>query len=319
MKLEDLLRAEVRRKGLSRNTEKAYVSWYKRYVRFHNMKHPEEVGKQGVEEFLRHLAVEDNVASATQSQALNALVFLYVQALGGPKEEYQFARAKRKRRLPVVLSKREVRQLLQHVQEGCPRLFCGLLYGCGLRVSEGLRLRVKYVDFDNGLIWVRGGKGDKDRCLRMPEKLVDGLNRQLAQVKLFYQEDEAQGGSKVWVEPSLDRKYGGRASASWEWYWFFPAMRRAKDPRDGLTKRHHVLEGSVSRWIRNAVNAAGLGKRVSAHVFRHSYATHLLQNGVDLRTIQESLGHSSVKTTEIYTHVIHAMQGGSARSPLDEL
>ena len=283
------------------------------------MKHPKEVGKTGVEEFLRHLALEKEVAASTQSQALNALVFLYVQALGGDKEEYQFVRAKRKRRLPVVLSKREVRELLQHVQEGCPRLFCGLLYGCGLRVGEGLRLRVKDVDFDNEVVWVRGGKGDKDRCLRMPEKLLDGLKRQLTRVRMFHEEDLLQGGSKVWVEPSLDRKYGCRASASWEWYWFFPAMKRAQDPRDGKLKRHHVLEATVSRWIRNAVTTAELGKKVSAHVLRHSYATHLLQSGVDLRTIQEALGHSSVKTTEIYTHVIHAMQGGSARSPLDEL
>lgn len=308
MKLEELIRAEIRRKGLSLNTEKSYISWYKRYVRFHKLKHPEELKKHGVEDFLRHLAVESEVSSATQSQALNALVFLYVQVLGNEPEEYQFTRAKRKRRLPVVLSKEEVRILLQHVQEGCPRLFCGLLYGCGLRVSEGLRLRVKDMDFDNRVVWIRGGKGDKDRCLPMPGKLAEALSRQLARVRMFYDEDmEQEGGAKVWVEPSLDRKYGGRASGSWEWYWFFPAMKRARDPRDGIYKRHHVLEGSVSRWIRNAVNAAGLGKRVSAHVFRHSYATHLLQNGVHLRTIQESLGHSSVKTTEIYTHVIHAM------------
>lgn len=305
---------------MARRTEGTYVSWYRRFVQFHKLRHPEKMGKEEIGEFLNHLAVEAGVSAATQAQALNALVFLYVQVLGRKREEFQFRRAKRGKRLPVVLSEGEVRRVLQEAREGVPRLLFGLLYGCGLRVSEGLRLRVKDVDFDNGVIWVREGKGNKDRCLKMPEKIRDGLMRQVQRARLLYEDDENAGGARVWVEPSLDRKNGGRLSGSWVWFWVFPAMNRSVDPRDpdGALKRHHVLEAAVSRWIKEAVGRAGIEKRVSAHTLRHSYATHLLQRGVDLRTIQEALGHASVKTTEIYTHVVHAM-AGQAHSPLDDL
>lgn len=321
MKIEDRIRAVIRRRGMALRTEETYVAWYKRFVYFHQLKHPDEMGRAEVEAFLNHLAVNRRVSAATQGQALNALVFLFVRVLGREHEAFEFRRAKRRRRLPVVLSEGEVRLLLQKAPEGMPRLLFGLLYGCGLRVSEGLRLRVKDVDFGNGVVWVRGGKGDKDRCLKMPERLREGLERQVAKARLLYGDDaSSEEGVRVSVDPALERKSGGTISGRWEWFWVFPALRRAVDPRDpdcGL-KRHHVLEASVSRWIREAVKKAGVEKRVTAHTLRHSYATHLLQRGTDLRSIQEALGHSSVKTTEIYTHVVHAM-AGKASSPLDEL
>ncbi|NJM38829.1 MAG: tyrosine-type recombinase/integrase [Akkermansiaceae bacterium] len=211
-----------------------------------------------------------------------------------------------------------MRSLLQKIGEGTPSVFARLLYGCGLRVNEGLRLRIKDVDFPNGLIWVRDGKGGKDRALTLPKNLIDALQRQIARARLLFDEDAAHGGARVFVEPALDRKYGGKLSRSWEWFWVFPTAERAVDPRDGEQKRHHLLEGAPSKWIKKAAAKAGIAKKISAHVFRHSYATHLLQSGTDLRTIQEALGHSSVETTQIYTHVVRAMSG-MARSPLDDL
>ncbi len=318
MKIEERLRGEIRRRGLSYRTEVCYVGWYKRFVRFHEMRHPDELGRPGIENFLHHLAIDKRVAAATQAQALNALVFLFGKVLGRDKEELVFTRAKRGKRLPIVLSMNELKVLLNGVKEGTPLLLISLLYGCGLRVSEGLRLRVKDVDFENEVIWIRGGKGDKDRAVTMPVKLVPSLKRQVAKARVIFEEDEAGGGARVQVGESLRRKYGGKIEADWAWFWIFPTHRRGIDPRDGLEKRHHLLEGAVSNWLKKAVLGAGIEKRVTAHTLRHSYATHLLQRGTDLRTIQEALGHSSVKTTEVYTHVIHAMNG-KAKSPLDDL
>ena len=318
MRLEDEIRAEIRRRGMAYRTEETYVSWYKRFVRFHEMKHPRDLGPKAVEDFLKYLVMEREVAASTQAQALNALVFLFVQVLGQEKEEYAFRRAKRGRRLPEVLTTREVKEVLGVMHEGTPRILAGLLYGCGLRVSEGLKLRVKDLDFGNGLVWIREGKGNKDRCIKMPEKLRDGLLREVAKAKILHAEDEANGGARVWIRPSLVEKFGPTLPARWEWYWVFPAPRRANDPRDGVLKRHHIQETTVSKWLKEAVRKTSITRRVTAHTLRHSYATHLLQKGVDLRTIQEALGHSSVKTTEIYTHVVHAISG-RAESPLDDL
>ena len=330
VKIEDLLRTEIRRAGMAYRTEQTYVGWYKRFVRFHELKNPKEMGRGEVEAFLNHLALKRKVSVATQKQALNALVFLFVRTLKHPAEEYHFRRAKTAKRLPVVLSKEEVKRVLQEAEEGAPRLFLGLLYGCGLRVSEGLRLRVKDVDLTNGLVWVREGKGGKDRCLCLPERLRGAMKRQVDAARVLFRQDEAtKEGARVWVEPSLNRKSAGRFARSWNWFWVFPAVKRSKDPRDGkegglrssgagALKRHHVLEGAVSKWLKKAVVRAGVEKRVTAHVLRHSYATHLLQDGVDLRTIQEALGHADVKTTEVYTHVVRAMEG-RAGSPLDTL
>ena len=246
-------------------------------------------------------------------------MFLFCRVLGREREEYEFKRGKRGKRLPMVLSTGEVRSLLLASDEGMPRVLLGLLYGCGLRVSEGLRLRVKDVDFKNNCIWVRSGKGDKDRCLALPKSLVDGLGRQVERARLFYAEDEVNGGAKVYIDRSFDVKTRGNLASKWEWYWVFASAKRAMDPRDpGVMKRHHIIEGAVSRWIKQAVARAGIEKRVTAHTLRHSYATHLLQAGMDLRSIQEALGHSSVQTTEIYTHVVKAM-AGKLQSPLDDL
>ncbi|MEM9400538.1 MAG: integron integrase, partial [Verrucomicrobiota bacterium] len=308
----------LRRCGLSYRTEGSYVGWYKRYVKFHGMRHPNKLGKIDVEKFLADLALNQHVSCSTQSQAMHSILFLYKEVMKQEIVGLDAPRAKKARKLPVVLSQDEIKRLLQAAQEGEPRVLIGLLYGCGLRVSEGLRLRVKDVDFENGLVWVRSGKGGKDRCLTLPKKMSDGLLRQRDRARLCFDEDEANGGSRVYVDAGLDRKHGGTLSKSWEWYWYFPARGRGIDPRDGVLKRHHLLEGAVSKWLRGAAKRAQIEKKFSAHALRHSYATHLLQKGTDLRTIQESLGHSSVKTTEVYTHVLHAMSG-RASSPLDSL
>ena len=319
IKLEDQMRALMRRRGMALRTEQSYVSWYKRYVKFHDLNHPLAVGKQGVEDFLNYLAVEKNVAPGTQNQAFNALVFLYREVLDAEFEGMDAKRAKMRKKLPVVLSRDEIRRLFDQVRAGMPSLVLQLLYGCGLRVSEGLRLRVKDLDFENTCVWVRDGKGGKDRCVAMPENLREVLERQVRQARIIFEEDvEVYGESRVYVGEAMDRKGQGKYSRSWEWFWVFPTALRGVDPRDGEAKRHHILEGAVSKWLKAAVEKAGIEKRVTAHVLRHSFATHLLQSGVDLRSIQELLGHENVTTTEIYTHVVKAM-AGSVRSPLDDL
>lgn len=316
--LEQQLRASVARRGYSRRTADTYASWYRRYVYFHGKLHPKDLGREEIEAFLNHLAVNRGVSAGTQNQAFSALRFLYVDVLGLEFEGIAAKRAKQRRRLPVVLSAAEVARYLGQVPVGRPRTLVSLLYGCGLRISEALGLRIKDIDFDNRLVWVRGGKGGKDRALAMPSRLVAGLGREVARARVMFEEDEAAGGARVWVDASLDRRSGGGFSRSWAWFWVFAADKRSIDPDDGVEKRHHVLEVTVSRWLSKAAKTAGIDKRVTAHTFRHSYATHLLQKGVDLRTIQEALGHSSIKTTEVYTHVVHAM-AGKAGSPLDDL
>lgn len=319
LKLEEQIRVAIRRRGMSYRTEVCYVSWYKRYVKFHDFKHPGNLGGKGVEEFLNYLVGEKDVAAGTQNQAFNALIFLYREVLKMELVGVDAKRAKVKKKLPVVLSRDEVRRLFEESKTGLPSLMLRLLYGCGLRVSEGLRLRVKDVDFENGCVWVRDGKGGKDRCLAMPENLKTELRRQVTRARLIFDEDvENYGESRVYVSEALDRKGQGKCSRSWEWFWVFPMMKRGVDPRDGEQKRYHILEGAVSKWLKSATTKAGIEKRVTAHVLRHSFATHLLQSGVDLRSIQELLGHESLKTTEVYTHVLQAMQG-KVKSPLDDL
>ncbi len=319
IKLEERIRTTIRRRGMALRTEESYVSWYRRYVKFHGLKHPLDVGKNGVEDFLNHLAADLNVAAGTQNQAFSALVFLYREVLDAEFQGMDAKRAKMKKKLPVVLSRDEIRQLFDSATVGLPILMLQLLYGCGLRVSEGLRLRVKDVDFENGCVWIRDGKGGKDRCVTMPEMIRTELERQVRRARILFDEDvDVHGESRVYVAEAMDRKYAGKLSRSWEWFWVFPTAARGVDPRDGEAKRHHMLEGAVSKWLKAAVTKAGIEKRVTAHVLRHSFATHLLQSGVDLRSIQELLGHENVTTTEIYTHVVKAM-AGSVRSPLDDL
>ncbi len=236
------------------------------------------MGAVEVEAFLNHLAINRGLSGATQNQAFSALLFLYGQALKIELKGIDAKRAKTRKLLPVVLSVAEVKEFLRAVPEGTPRTLVGLLYGCGLRVSEALRLRVKDVDFGNGLVWIRDGKGGKDRSLSMPAKLAEALRRQVERSRILFEQDEERGGARVWVEPSLDRKYGHGPSRNWTWFWVFAAEGRSVDPRDGKRKRHHLMEVSVSRWISRAVKEAGIEKRVSAHTLRHSYATHLIRS-----------------------------------------
>lgn len=319
MKLEDKIRTAIRRRDMAHTTEVAYIGWYKRYVRYHEMQHPSTLGNEGIEKFLNYLADEKKVSGSTQNQAFNALIFLYREVLKIDTVGINARRAKVKKKLPVVLSRDEVREIFKHTKVGLPSLMLRLLYGCGLRVSEGLRLRVKDVDFENECVWVRDGKGGKDRCLSMPANIKDELRRQVSRSRLLYEDDVATyGESRVYVNPSLDQKGGGKLSRSWEWFWVFPMSKRGVDPRDGEEKRHHILEAAVSKWLKAATVKAGIAKRVTAHVLRHSFATHLLQGGVDLRSIQELLGHENITTTEVYTHVVKAM-AGKVKSPLDDL
>lgn len=318
MRFEDRITAELRKRGMAYRTEMTYVSWYKRFVRFHKMTHPDDLNKGHIESFLNYLSLEKEVSAATQSQALNALVFFFVKVLDRSAEEYKFVRGKVKRRVPVVLTKEEVRELLQAVPIGKGRTFLGLLYGCGLRVSEGLRLRVKDVDFGNKILSVLDAKGD-DRCVSLPERLEEGLRRELSQAQYFYDLDQqSDRESLIYVPPALNRKYGGNLSRQWKWYWMFPSKKPAIDPRGGEERRHHISEAWVSAVIKNALKKTTINKKVSAHTLRHSYATHLLQDGVDLRTIQEALGHRNLTTTEIYTHVLKSLNH-EAKSPLDTL
>lgn len=316
--LERDLRTAIRRRGMAIRTEASYVSWYRRFVKFHRMRHPMEVGQDGVEAFLNHLAINRDVAPGTQNQAFSALLFLYREVLKQEWTKLSAKRAKERQKLPVILSQEEMRAVLQKIPAGTPKVLISLLYGCGLRVTEALRLRIKDVDFPNQLIWVRDGKGGKDRSLTMPEGLRDALERQRCRARTQFEEDEATGGARVYVEPSLDRKSSGTFSKSWEWFWIFPAGKKSKDPRDGVLKRHHLLEGAVSKWLKKALKEVGVEKRVTAHTLRHSYATHLCIEGTDLKSLQEAMGHGSLKTTEVYLQLVRSLKG-APKSPLDTL
>ena len=298
-------------------TEEAYISWYLRYVRFHGVRHPEDMAEPEVEAFLTHLAVEKNVAPSTQNQALNALVFLYRHVLDKPLQNVSAIRARPKQRLPVVLTQEETKQLFQAIPAGEVALQARLLYGCGLRIKECLRLRVKDLDLLGGSVSVRGGKGDKDRAITLPKTLVQDLERQLDYGRSLYDLDVQNGVAGVAMPKAASVKAMSWAK-SWEWFWVFPSNHHSEDPESGVIRRHHTHEAKLSRAIQRAKKAVGINKKVTAHTFRHSYATHLLIKGVNIRSIQEALGHSSVQTTEIYTHVVKAMQG-DVPSPQDDL
>ena len=316
MKLEDQLRGALRLKQYSRRTEETYAGWYRRYVIWHGMRHPQEMGVPEVEAFLTHLAVNRGVGAGSQNQALNALIFLYREVLKVELEGIDAKRAKRSRRLPLVLTTGEVGELLKAVK-GEAGLLCKLLYGCGLRVSEALALRIKDVDLAGGKVEVRGGKGGKDRVLPLPKSLRQPLGEQRARVEQMHRADRKAGLPGVALPQALGTKHPA-AAESWPWFWMFPGANPAEDPRSGLQRRHHLHEIGVSRELARAARLAGLEKRVTAHCLRHSYATHLLLRGVDIRSIQELLGHADVRTTEIYTQLARAMRG-EITSPLDDL
>jgi len=315
-KLLDRVRDTLRRKNYAYRTEQAYTSWIKRYIFYHHKRHPEEMGEHDIEAFLTYLAVESCVSPSTQNQALAALQFLYNEVLHLPlDQEILPTPAKRAKHLPVVLSKREALEVLEELS-GVHKLIAGLLYGSGLRVSECLRLRIQDLDFDRGEILVRSGKGAKDRVSVLPDSVRPDLQRHLKSVKVAHQQALAEGYGTVGFPRGLARKYPN-AAREWIWQYVFPAPKRSRDPRSGEVRRHHLHPSGIRRAVKSAAHRAGVTKHVTPHIFRHSFATHLLENGYDIRTVQELLGHSNVSTTMIYTHVLNK-GGRGVRSPLDE-
>jgi integron integrase len=314
-RLLDQVRDAIRLKHYSIRTEESYVTWIKRYILFHNKRHPKEMTSAEIEAFLTHLAVQQNVAASTQNQALSALLFLYRDVLKTPLDiPIDAIRAKKPKRLPTVLTKEETLRVIARLS-GTQRLMAKLLYGGGLRLMECLRLRVKDLDFAQHQIIVRDGKGMEDRLTTLPDSLIGPLQEHLSHVKHLHAQDVAQGLGAVYLPFALERKYP-RAGRLWIWQYVFPSDRLSKDPRTGITRRHHASESGLQKAVSQAGRSVGLNKRISCHTFRHSFATHLLQQGYDIRTVQELLGHKDVKTTMIYTHVLN--RGRLAvRSPLD--
>jgi len=318
--LEELHRTvltAMRVKNYALRTEKTYWQWIRRFVRHHNLRKPSDMGAAEIHAFLAHLAVNEQVAASTQNQALNAVVFLYREVLRLEVEDFStFPRARRGKRLPVVCSRKEVQQLVAEI-DGVEALVVKLLYGTGMRVSEGLRLRVQDVNFDTHEILVRGGKGDKDRRVPLPKRLTPELRAQLDWRRRLFESDREANMHEVELPSALARKYKN-APYEWKWQYVFPADDFSTDPRSGRTRRHHLHPIRIQRAVRKAAKAARITTRVTPHTLRHSFATHLLEAGQDIRTVQELLGHSDVKTTMIYTHVLNQGPLGVS-SPLDSL
>ena len=318
-RLLERVREVMRFRHYSLRTEEAYLGWIKRYILFHGKRHPATLGTDEVRGFLTHLAVNGKVAAATQNQALSALLFLYQQVLEREIGWLEAVpRAQRPAKVPVVCTVEEIRALLGAIRGKTARLMAQLLYGSGLRVMEAVRLRVKDVDLEKCHVVVRDGKGNKDRITMLPVQLAEPLRRHLTRIKAQHEEDLAEGMGHVHLPFALGRKYRS-ASREWAWQYVFPADRRSVDPRDpeAPEKRHHVSALVVQRAVKEAVRRAGLTKPATCHSLRHSFATHLLENGYDIRTVQELLGHKDVSTTMIYTHVLNK-PGIGVRSPLDQ-
>lgn len=314
-RLLDQVRGRIRRLGMSLRTEEAYVGWIRRFILANGKRHPIEMGAREVEAFLTRLATHGHVAASTQNQALSALLFLYREVLQQNLPWLEnVRRAKRPKRLPVVLSRDEVMRLLDEM-EGVNWLMASLLYGAGLRLMECLRLRVKDVDFARREITVRQGKGGKDRRTMLPAMSVEALQGQLAQTRRVHERDLSAGFGEVWLPNALARKYP-HAAREWGWQYAFPAGVRSVDPRSGEVRRHHLDETLLQRAVKRAVRRAGIDKPATCHTLRHSFATHLIEDGYDIRTVQELLGHKDVKTTQIYTHVLNR-GGHGVLSPLD--
>ena len=311
----DQVRNTIRLKQYSIRTEQAYIDWIKRFIFFHGKRHPNDLAEEEVAQFLTHLARDLDVAPSTQNQALSALLFLYKEVL---KHEIgwleKVERAKKPPKLPVVLSRAEVRQIFAHLH-GVPKLMAGLLYGSGLRLMECVRLRVKDIDFSLGQITVRDAKGGKDRITMLPLNLAEPLRRHVLRVKAQHDQDLEDGFGSVHLPFALNRKFPNVA-LEWAWQYVFPSSRLSIDPRGGKKQRHHIAEGILQNALKKAVEAAGIVKRANCHSMRHSFATHLLERGYDIRTVQELLGHKDVSTTMIYTHVLNR-PGIGVKSPLD--
>jgi len=316
-KLLDQVREAIRLRHYSLRTEEAYVSWIKRFILFHDKRHPLDMGEAEMTRFLSALAVKGHVSASTQNQALCALLFLYREVLRRDMGWLdKVVRARRPERLPVVLTRAEVKALLGTLA-GVHGIMASLLYGAGLRLLECLRLRVKDIDFSSHQILVCEGKGHKDRRTMLPATVQEPLVAHLEHVRLVHQHDLAQGCGRVSLPDALARKYP-HADCEWGWQWVFPAAQRNLDPRSGVQRRHHLHESVLQRAVKEAARKAGLSKPVSCHTLRHSFATHLLEDGYDIRTIQELLGHRDVKTTMIYTHVLNR-GGRGVYSPIDRL
>lgn len=318
VRLLDQLRERIRYLHYSRRTEDSYVFWCRAFIRWHGVRHPAEMGGPEVEAFLSYLAAERGLAPSTHKQALSALLFLYGKVLGINLPWMQeIGRPRALRRLPVVLSVEEVSQLLAQMPPGDHRLLARLLYGTGLRISEALQLRVKDLDFGQRALFVRAGKGGKDRVVMLPQALHAELREQLAGARRIWAADVEAGQAGVEMPYALERKYP-RAGSAWTWFWVFPQDHLSTDPRSGVIRRHHLYDQSFQRAFKRALSAAGIARPATPHTLRHCFATHLLQSGSDIRTVQELLGHADVATTMIYTHVLK-MGGGAVRSPLDVL
>lgn len=316
-RLLDQVREVLRYHHYAIRTEEAYVRWILRYIRFNGTRHPREMGKAEIERFLSHLAINRNVAASTQNQAFNAILFLYKEVLDRPLgDQLTAARSRKPRRLPVVLSREEMARLLGAMR-GTNLLMAKLLYGSGMRLMEVVRLRALDLDFDNRQLAVRDGKGNKDRATLLPEVVHHALREHLAGVKTIHQQDLRDGYGAVYLPQALARKYAGAACA-WPWQYVFPASGVSRDPRSGVIRRHHVHESTLQKAISSARREARITKRVSPHCLRHSFATHMLEDGANIRTLQTLLGHKDVKTTEIYTHVMNKDISG-IRSPLAAL
>ena len=316
-KILDQLRHKIRLCGYSIRTEQTYVDWNRRFIVFHGKKHPKDMGEEEVEQFLTHLAVRRNVAASTQNQAKCAILFLYKEIL---KQDLDWLKnvksAKRSERVPVVLSKSEVEAILSSL-EGVYWMAGHILYGAGLRIMECVRLRVKDIDFEMNQITVRAGKGKKDRRTVLPTLIKKDMSRHLIKVKALHENDLSKGYGDVYLPFALERKYPN-ANKEWGWQYVFPSKSRSVDPRSGKTRRHHIDEKNVQRAIKKAAKILRINKPVSCHTLRHSFATHLLESGYDIRTVQELLGHKDVRTTMIYTHVLNK-GGRGVVSPSDSL
>lgn len=316
-RLLDQVRDALRVRHYSLRTEASYLQWIRRFILFHNKRHPLEMGEQEITAFLTHLAVNKHVAPSTQNQALAAILFLYKEVLVQELDWMDdIVRAKRATRIPEVLSPEQVRRLFGQL-EGGHRLIASLLYGTGMRLMEALRLRVRDVDFHYRQITVRNGKGGKDRVTVLPDSLIISLKEHLERVKDLHDRDLAEGFGRAYLPYALAGKYPS-ADREWGWQYVFPAPTRSRDPRSGAVRRHHVFEQNLQRAIKQAAMNLGFPSRVCTHTLRHSFATHLLESGQDIRTVQELLGHADVKTTMIYTHVLQR-GGRGVRSPLDHL